>query len=103
MRLDVPIAADLGTHLADGAAAAEYRYERIDPYVDICDEIVLDFTGVRTANSSFVNGLIVGLIKQHGAVILKRVTFKGCNPVLRVLVQGAIELGLTKIDGRVNA
>ena len=103
MRLDVPIAADLGTHLADGAAAAEYRRGRIDPYVDICDEIVLDFTAVRTANSSFVNGLIVGLIEQHGAEVLKRVTFKGCNRVIRVLVQAAIDLGLAKIDRRVDA
>ena len=103
MKLDVPIAADLGTHLAEGAAAAEYRRGRIDPYVDICDEIVLNFTGVRTANSSFVNGLIVGLIEQHGAEVLKLITFKGCNPVLKVLIEAAIDLGLWKIDGRVGA
>lgn len=103
MNLDVPIAADLGTHLAEGAVAAEYRRGRIDPYVDICEEIVLDFTGVRTANSSFVNGLIVGLIEQHGSEVLKRVTFKGCNGVLRVLVEAAIDLGFAKIEGRVDA
>ncbi|MBA2434858.1 MAG: STAS-like domain-containing protein [Chthoniobacterales bacterium] len=103
MKLELPIAADLGTHLADGAAAAEYRRGRIDPYVGLCDEIVLNFTGVRTANSSFVNGLIVGLIEQHSVTVLKRVTFKGCNPVMQVLVQAAVDLGLAKIDGRVDA
>jgi hypothetical protein len=103
MKLDVPIAADLGTHLADGATAAEYRRGRIDPFVDLYEGIVLDFTGVRTANSSFVNGLIVGLIEQHGAAVLKLVTFKVCTRVLQVLVEAAIDLGLAKVDGRIDA
>ena len=76
---------------------------RIEPYVDLCEEIVLDFTGVRTANSSFVNALVAGLVEQHGERVLQLVIFKGCNPVLRVLVDAAIDLGLQKIDGRVDA
>src|SRR5947208_1359726 len=103
MKMELHIGNDLGTHLADGFAAADYRRGRIDPYVDICSEIVLDFTGVRTANSSFVNGLLAGFVEQHGPEILRRVVFKGCNPVLQALVQAAIDLGLTKIDGRVGA
>ena len=103
MNLELHIGTDLGSHLADGFAAAEYRRGRIDPYVDICKEIVLDFSDVRTANSSFINGLIVGLIEQHGAKILQRVVFKGCNPVIQALVQAGVDLGLSKIDGRVGA
>jgi STAS-like domain of unknown function (DUF4325) len=103
MKLELHIGADLGSHLADGFAAADYRRGRIDPYVDIYSEIVLDFSGVRTANSSFVNGLIAGLVEQHGAGILDRIVFKGCNPVIQALVQAAIDLGLSKIDGRVDA
>ncbi len=103
MKMELHIASDLGSHLADGSAAADYRRGRIDPYVDLHSEIVLDFTGVRTANSSFINGLIAGLIEQHGSDILKRLVFKGCNPVIQALVQAAIDLGLSKIDGRVDA
>ena len=76
---------------------------RIEPYVDLCEEIVLDFAGVRTANSSIVNALVAGLVEQHGERMLKLLVFKGCNPVLRVLVEAAIDLGLQKIDGRVDA
>lgn len=76
---------------------------RIEPYVDLCKEIVIDFAGVRTANSSFVNALVVGLVEQHGERVLNQLIFKGCNPVLRVLVEAAIDLGLQKIDGRVDA
>ena len=64
---------------------------------------MLDFTGVRTANSSFVNALITALLEHHGEAILQMLTFKGCNPVLQVLVEGAIDLGLQKMDERIDA
>lgn len=103
MKLELSLAADFSSHLADGADAAEYRRGRIEPYVDLCEEIVLDFTGVRTANSSFTNALVAGLVEQHGETILDRLVFKGCNPVLRVLIDAAIDLGLEKIEGRIDA
>lgn len=97
------LAADFGTILADGAVALAFRQRAIDPHVELCEEIVLDFSGVRTGNSSFVNGLVAALVEQHGAAVLRKVVFKGCNPVLKVLVESAIDLGLQKIDGRVDA
>ena len=57
---------------------------------------MLDFTGVRSANSSFVNALVAGFTELHGQQGLDRLVFKGCNPVLRVLVESAISLGLEK-------
>jgi len=103
MKLELSLAADLGTHLADGSEAVEYRVGRIDPYVGICEQIILNFTGVRTANSSFVNGLITGLVEHHGESVLKIVVFKGCNPLVQVLVQAAIDLGLEKTQRRIDA
>ena len=103
MKLHLNLAEDFGAQLADGSQAAEYRIGRIDPYVSLCEEIVLDFTGVRTANSSFINALITALLEHDGEAILKRLTFKGCNPVLQVLVEGAIDLGLQKMEGRIGA
>jgi hypothetical protein len=50
-----------------------------------------------------VNGLLAGLIEQHGPSILHRIVFKGCNPVIQALIQGAIDLDLNKTDGRVDA
>lgn len=97
------LAQALGAHLADGEAAARFRLSRIEPYAAICPEITLDFTGVRSANSSFMNALVAGLVEQHGEAILDRILFKGCNPVLRVLIESAIDLGLQKIHGRIDA
>ena len=103
MKHELALAADFGPQLADGEAASRYRVTQIEPYLDICEQVVLDFTGVRSANSSFVNALIAGVIEQHGRVVLARLAFKGCNPVIRVLVEGAVSLGLRKVEGRVDA
>ncbi len=103
MNLHLSFAEDFGPQLANGTQALEYRMGRIDPYVDLCDEIILDFRGVRTANSSFVNALVAGLVEHHGEQVLQKLVFEGCSPLLRVLVEGAIDLGLQKIDGRVDA
>lgn len=103
MKLQLLLVEEFGPLLGDGDLAAQYRAGRIDPYVDLCGEIVLDFTGVRTGNSSFVNALVAGLVQEHGEAVLKLLVFKGCNPVLQVLVASAIDLGLQKFEARVGA
>lgn len=35
--------------------------------------------------------------------MLERLTIRGCNPILRVLIEGAIALGLEKHDHRAKA
>lgn len=96
MKLELDLAEEFGSRLADGAMAAEFRLGRMDPYADICQEIVLDFSRVRSANSSFVNALVAGFVEQHGPAVLDHLVFKGCNPVVRVLVESAAALGLEK-------
>jgi hypothetical protein len=103
MKHELSLAAEFGPQLADGEAASRYRVAQIEPYLDICEQVVLDFTGVRNANSSFMNALVVGIIEQHGRTVLPKLAFKGCNPVLRVLVEAAVSLGLRKVEGRVDA
>jgi hypothetical protein len=103
MILELNIAEELGTHLADVTKALVFCDERIAPGVTMNAEIVVDFTGVRHGNSSFVNGLLTGLIEEHGEALLEKMTFRGCNPLLRVLVEGAIALGIEKHDHQAKA
>ncbi len=103
MNIELHLADEFGAHLADGEAANRFRLARIEPYVSLCKEITLDFTGVRHANSSFMNALISGVVEQHGEAVLDQLIFKGCNPILRVLTEAAIDLGLQKIQGRIDA
>lgn len=103
MKLELSLAEEFGPHLADGAMAASFRLRRIEPYVGLANEMVVDFTGVRNANSSFVNALVAGLVEQHGEPVLDRLVFKGCNPAIRVLVESALVLGLRKAKARIDA
>lgn len=94
---------EFGSHLADGTKAAYFRMTKVDAYVDIAPEITLDFTGVRNANSSFINALVAGLIEQHGLKVLEKVVFKGCNPAIQVLIEAAVDLGASKVTAPANA
>jgi len=96
VKIEIQLANDLGKRLSDGAIALEFRLGRIDPYISLCEEIVLDFSEVRSANSSFINALISGTIEEHGEKALDVLVFKGCNAVIQVLVEAAIYLGLQK-------
>lgn len=102
MAAHMNLAEEIGTHLADVDKALAFRRERLDRLGNDT-AITLDFTGVRHSNSSFVNGLLTGLIEEHGEALLSRITFRGCNPLLKVLVEGAIALGLEKHDRHAKA
>jgi STAS-like domain of unknown function (DUF4325) len=93
MNLELNLAKDCGTFLAEGALAAAYRLQHIEPFYHAYAEIVLDFGGVRNINSSFANALIAPLLEQHGEDALKKLRFHGCNAVVRVLIEGALALG----------
>jgi hypothetical protein len=96
MKLELNLAKDFGTFLAEGALAAAYRLQRIEPFYHTYGEIVLDFTGVRNINSSFANALITPLIDQHGEAALGKIRFRGCNAIVRVMIEGALALGLER-------
>lgn len=97
------LAEDCGAILADGSMALVYRNRQINPYLDLCEKVILDFSGVRSANSSFMNALISGLLEHHGESVLGKLVFKSCKPAIAVLVEAAIELGISKSDGKVTA
>ena len=92
-----------GRVAADGSAALAFRRQKIDRHLLVSERIVIDFTGVRSANSSFMNALLTGLFEDNGEVLLSKFVFKGCNPTVRVLVESAIHLGLCKHEERQRA
>lgn len=98
MTQEIRLSEEFGPRLSDGTKALGFRLSSIDPYLDLAgsEEIVLDFTGIRSANSSFVNALISGLFEQHGTECLGKLVFRGCLPTLQVLIQSAVDLGLQK-------
>ena len=103
MNRELALAEAFGAHLADGPRAAHYRSETIEPLLSTAGDVVLDFSGVRNANSSFMNALLSGLIEKHGEGVLEQLLFKGCNPTVKVLVESAIDLGIQKFARKATA
>ncbi len=89
---------EFGPRMSDGAAAYAFRVSNLDPYIGLAqvERVILDFTGIRSANSSFANALVSGLFEQHGAETLEKLIFRGCLPSIQVLVQAAVDLGIEK-------
>jgi hypothetical protein len=94
MNHEFHFAQDLGIYLAEGACAAEYRLRAIEPVFGVYETFVLDFSGVRAVNSSFANTLIVPLFAQHGAAVLKKLRFRHCNPLVKLMLESALKLGM---------
>lgn len=103
MTHEIHLREEFGPRLSDGSEAYRFRVSKIDSYLNMpnCDRVVLDFTGIRSANSSFVNALVSGLFEQHGVKALGKLVFRGCLPTIQVLVQSAVDLGITKNAERV--
>ncbi len=57
--------------------ARELR-ESVEQLLAHADEVVLDFTGMKSATQSFIDELVGVLVLQHGPDIVQRVVFKGC-------------------------
>lgn len=91
-----------GTFPAEGAIAAQFRITEVQSAYDLRGLVVFDFTGVRNINASFTNALLVPLIERHGEAALKKLKFHGCNPVVRLMIEGALSLGLERAASHRN-
>jgi hypothetical protein len=96
MTIQINFAERFGLHLANGEEAMAFRIAEIEPALAKSHSVLFDFSGVRTANSSFINALVTRIVEHHGEAVLERLVFKGCSPALRVLVESAVFLGIQK-------
>ncbi|HJX11328.1 MAG TPA: STAS-like domain-containing protein [Candidatus Binatia bacterium] len=65
--------------------ARELR-EEMEQVLAHADEVVLDFTGMKSATQSFVDELVGVLILKHGPDIVQRLVFKGCAEDIKEIV-----------------
>ncbi len=99
MTREYKLADIFGSFLAEGARAAAFRTNEIEPIMGDNSEIVLDFSGVHNVNSSFANTLISPLIETYGEPVLQRLRFRNCNAVVKVMIEAALSLGLERSEG----
>ena len=91
---ELHLAKDFGACLAEGSRAAEYRLRNIEPVFDVYETFIFDFDGVRSVNDSFANALIVPLFTHHGMDAMGKIRFRHCNPVVRLMLESALTLGV---------
>ena len=65
--------------------ARELR-EDVEQLLAHADEVVLDFTGMKSTTQSFIDELVGVLVLQHGPDIVRRVVFKGCAEDIREIL-----------------
>jgi hypothetical protein len=65
--------------------ARELR-EELEQLLTRADEIVLDFTGMKSATQSFVDELVGVLVLRHGPNITQRIVFKGCSEDIKEIL-----------------
>jgi len=57
--------------------ARELR-EEVERLLARADEVLLDFTGMKSLTQSFIDELVGVLVLKHGPDIAQRLVFKGC-------------------------
>jgi hypothetical protein len=97
MNLSFTLFDEFGSFCADGEKAARFRFERIDPLVETAALIHFDLAGARNMSSSFCNALLANLISQDGQSVIQKVRFANCRSNIRVMIESAIELGMTRL------
>lgn len=79
--------------------ARELR-EQVEKLLARADELVLDFTGMKSATQSFIDELVGVLVLQHGPDIVQKLVFKGCSDdikeILSFVVSSRMDDFLTK-------
>lgn len=65
--------------------ARELR-EELEQLLARADEVVLDFTGMKSATQSFVDELVGVLILKHSPDVAQRLVFKGCSEDIKEIL-----------------
>jgi len=81
----------VGSFAEDKDAAAVLRRDKILPTLASGGALQLDFTGITLTTQSFIHALISEALRQNGEAVLERLTFKGCQPAVRDIVETVVQ------------
>lgn len=89
MKIDI---LDLAGSFAENKdVAAKLRKEKILPELKNKKKIELDFTGVTLTTQSFIHALISEALRQNPDTALKLLSFKGCEPGVRGIIETVVQ------------
>ena len=67
--------------------AREIRINKIIPYLERKEKIVIDFNNVKSTTQSFIHALISDVIRKRGAGVLNNIYFKNCNDIIKKIIE----------------
>jgi hypothetical protein len=78
---------EAGAFAENKDVARRLRTKELTPALADNGEVTLDFAGVSGATQSFVHALLSDVLRQYGADVLDRITFVGCSPTVRRVIE----------------
>lgn len=102
MNIRFQVFESFGEACFNAGLASQVRSEKVDPFLGHAEQVIFDFEGVRSMNSSFCNALIANFIYRHPKM-LSRIKFANCRSNLKILIQAAVDLGLDRIKAQAAA
>jgi hypothetical protein len=95
----ISILHSVGEFAEDKDSAAKLRKDQILPALADAKTIELDFTGVTLTTQSFIHALISEALRIHGEKALSQMSFKGCVPAVRDIVETVVQYVLEAREG----
>ena len=87
----IDLAQIAGSFAENKDAAQKIRREQIIPALKKKDQVVLDFTHVRSTTQSFIHALISEAIREVGSDVLDKIYFKNCNENVQEIINIVVE------------
>lgn len=88
---------EIGEFCAEGRIGIDFMNNRVIPLLDAQENIVMDFDGVRSMNSSFANALFANLARKYGQRIITRLVFKNIRDNVKNEIIGGLSFGLKDV------
>lgn len=89
--INIKLFPKVGSFAENKDAAREIRLNEIIPALEAHKEVTLDFQKIDSATQSFVHALISDLIRNYGADVLDKISFKNCSDTIKEIVKIVVE------------
>lgn len=85
--MEIKMLKEVGVFGEDKDKAQELRENKILPALNKGEDVVLNFTGVKSVTQSFMHALISKVIRDKGIDVLQKIYFKECNDIVKEIVR----------------
>jgi STAS-like domain of unknown function (DUF4325) len=85
--IEIKLLECVGSFAENKDTARDIRVRQILPELKKGGEVVIDFFGVGATTQSFVHALISDTIRQYGAEVLDKISFRNCNDTVKKIIE----------------